>query len=290
MPCFKTWHIFLKITVNKTALYALLIAIALPIAGYLIIDSYSKGIVPMPRHYIYDSVVTQTSNGKQVTDTIWHKVPGFSLTNQLGKKVDWSDMEGKVVVANFFFTHCPTICPPMMVNMKRLQDGISSGQKVGDQQARFVQFLSFSIDPERDSVAALKKWADRFRISPDNWWLLTGPKKEIYDLSINDMKLIAQDGGPSDSDFLHTDMMVLIDKHHYIRGYYHGLDTSSIGRLSRDIILISLEKDPQAKNKMFDGKLLLFLLLFVLVVGGTIVFFSLLKADRRRHEIYDYKK
>jgi protein SCO1 len=275
--------------VNKTALYALLIAIALPVAGYLIIDSYSRGVVPMPRHYIYDSVITKTINGKQVTDTAWHRLPDFSLTNQLGKKVEWSDMEGKVVVANFFFTHCPTICPPMMRNMKRLQDGISSGEKVGDQQAKFVQFLSFSIDPERDSAQALKKWGDRFNISPDNWWLLTGPKKEIYDLSINDMKLIAQDGGPNDTAFLHTDLMVLIDKHHYIRGYYHGLDTSSIGRLSRDIILVSLEKDPKGQ-KVFDGKILLLMILFVLVLGGTIVFFSFLKADKRRHGIYDQTK
>jgi protein SCO1 len=275
--------------VNKTALYALIIAIVLPVAGYLIIDSYSKGLVPMPRHYIYDSVITKTKNGKEVTDTIWHRLPNFSLTNQLGNKVDWSDMEGKVVVANFFFTHCPTICPPVTRNMKRLQDGISSGQKVGDQQARFVQFLSFTIDPERDSVAALKKWADRFQISPDNWWLLTGPKKEIYDLSINDMKLIAQDGGPVDSEFLHTDLMVLIDKHRFIRGYYHGLDTSSIGRLSRDIILVSLEKDKQSE-KVFDGKILMLMILLVLVVGGTIVFFSFLKADKRRNGIYDQKK
>jgi protein SCO1 len=274
--------------VNKTALYALLIALVLPVAAYLLVDSYSKGIVPMPRHYIYDSVVTRTEDGKQVTDTLWHRLPDFSFTNQLGKKVGWRDVEGKVTVAQFFFTHCPTICPRMMVNIKKLQEGISSGKKVGDNKATFVQFLSFTVDPERDSVPALKNWADRFGISPDNWWLLTGPKKEIYDLSINDMKLWAEDKGV-DTGFLHTDLMVLIDKHQYIRGYYHALDTASIGKLSQDIILVSLEKE-RGRKKPFDGKLLLIIILGVLLVGGGIVFFSFLNADKRRHEFPNQKK
>jgi protein SCO1 len=275
--------------VNKTALYALLIALVLPVGAYFIVDSYSKGLVPMPRHYIYDSVITRTEKGKEVTDTLWHRLPDFSFTNQLGNKVGWRDMEGKVSVAQFFFTHCPTICPPMTRNMKKLQDGISGGRKVGDNKPTFVQFLSFSIDPERDSVPALKNWADRFGISPDNWWLMTGPKKEIYDLSINDMKLMAQDGGPVDTNFIHTDLLVLIDKHQYIRGYYHALDTAAIGKLSQDIILVSLEKDSGTK-KPFDGKILLILILAVLLVGGVIVFFSFLNADKRRHEFPNQKK
>jgi protein SCO1 len=172
---------------------------------------------------------------------------------------------------------------------KRLQDGITSGQKVGEQQPRFVQFLSFTIDPERDSVPALKNWADRFGINPDTWWLLTGPKKEIYDLSIEHMKLIAQDGGPVDSEFLHTDLMVLIDKRRNIRGYYHALDTASIGQLSRDIILISLEKDPHRK-KVFEGKLSLLAVLFGAVILGTILFFIFLKKDRSRYGIHTGEK
>jgi protein SCO1 len=105
--------------VNKTALYALLIAILLPVTGYLIVDSFSSDVVPMPRHYIYDSVTTKIEKGKQVTDTAWHSIPDFNFTNQLGNKVGWKDMEGKTVVADFFFTHCPTICPRMTINMKK---------------------------------------------------------------------------------------------------------------------------------------------------------------------------
>lgn len=260
----------------------LLIALLLPLTGYFIVKSFSKDVVPMPRHYIYDSVVTKTENGKLITDTIWKKLPPFKLTNQLGKQVGWDDMKGKVVVADFFFTNCPTICPRMTMNMKRLQEGISSGQRVGDQQPRFVQFLSFSVDPERDSVAALRQWANRFEIDPDNWWLLTGDKKAIYDLSIEHMKVLAQDGKGVDTSFFHTDYMVLIDKNQQIRGYYHGLDTTAIGQLSRDIILVSLEKDPQRKS-LFAGKLELLAIVFGLAIVGTILLITFLKKEKQRH-------
>ncbi|MCW3073357.1 MAG: electron transporter SenC [Flaviaesturariibacter sp.] len=243
----------------------------------------------MPRHYIYDSVVTRTENGKQIDDTLWKKLPDFKLTNQLGKEVGWEDMKGKVVVADFFFTHCPTICPRMTMNMKRLQSGISSGQKVGDKTQRFVQFLSFSVDPERDSVPALKDWANRFEIDPDSWWLLTGDKKMIYDLSIEHMKVLAQDGKGVDTSFFHTDYIVLIDKHRNIRGYYHGLDTTAIGQLSRDIILVSLEKDPKRKG-LFEGKLELLAIVFGAAILGIILLFIFLKKDKLRHGISAYQK
>jgi protein SCO1/2 len=266
-------------TVNKTALLGLLVALLLPLLGYFIVSSYSDQVVPMPRHMIYDTVTTRVENGKELSDTTWHRLPDFSLTNQLGNKVGWKDMEGKVVVADFFFTHCPTICPRLTTNMKRLQDGISSGQKVGDQQPRFVQFLSFTVDPERDSVEALRNWASRFSIDPDNWWLLTGDKKTIYDLSINDMKILAIDGKGVDTSFLHTDMIVLIDKNRNIRGYYHGLDTVSIGQLSRDIILVSLEKDPK-RSGIFAGKLGLLAVVFGVAIVCVIGLFIFLKKEK----------
>jgi protein SCO1/2 len=270
--------------VNKTALYGLLLALLLPLAGYFIVRSYSKDVTPMPRRYFADTVITRTENGKQVTDTQWHKVPDFRFTNQLGNTVGWKDIEGKVVVASFFFTHCPTICPRMTANMKRLQEGMTSGQRVGDQQAKFVHLLSFSVDPERDSVPALKGWADRFGIDPDKWWLLTGDKKQIYDLSINEMKLLAQDGKGIDTNFLHTDYLVLIDKNRNIRGYYHGLDTASVGQLSRDIILVALEKDKHGKSP-FAGQLEKLALLVFSVIGGLTILFYFLNKDKKSHGI-----
>lgn len=259
---------------NKTALYALLIALFLPLSGYFLMKALSDRNIHPPGHFISDSVITKTVKGKLVTDTLWHTIPDFNLTNQLGQPVSWKNMEGKIVVADFFFTHCPTICPQLTTNMKRMQESIRETNKVGDRDAGFVQFLSFSVDPERDSVAALKKWADRFQINPYNWWLLTGDKKTIYDLSINEMKLGLLDGQGIDTNFMHTDYMVLIDHNRNIRGYYHGLDTLDLARLSEDIIFLSLEKDPKQKS-YFAGKLELIavVMLVAFFSAGLLIFF-----------------
>lgn len=265
---------------SKKALYGILLAVLLPLVCYFLLKRATDGATVMPRHYIPDSVVTKTKNGKQYDDTVWHRLPDIHLTNQLGNKISWKNLEGKIVVADFFFTHCPTICPTMTYNMKRLQEGIKSNEKVGNRDADFIQLLSFSIDPERDSVAQLKKWADRFQIDPQNWWLLTGDRKAIYDFSINDMKLLAQNGGPVDSDFLHTDFFVLIDKNRSIRGYYHGLDTNALSRLSEDIVLLTLEKDP--KRKFFlAGKLELIAVVFAIAAIGVIILIRFLKKENK---------
>ena len=138
----------------------------------------------------------------------------------------------------------------------------------GDRQPDFIQFLSFTIDPERDSVEALKKWADRFQINPEDWWLLTGEKKKIYDLSLNHMKLLSVDGEGIDTSFMHTDYFVLIDRNRNIRGYYHGLDTLALAKLSQDIIYLTLEKDPKRKS-FFEGKLELIAVVFLLTLIGV---------------------
>lgn len=265
---------------NKNAVIAITVALLVPLVTYFIGKKYSYDAVKMPRHYIYDSTTLKTVDGKQVEDTLWHQVPDFSLTNHLGKRVGWKDLEGKVVVADFFFTHCPTICPQLTRNMKRLQNGITNAARAGDRTPGFIHFLSFSVDPERDSVAALKAWADRFQINPETWWLLTGPKKEIYDLSIEHMKVLAVDGGAVDTAFMHTDFMVLIDKHRNIRGYYHGLDTAAVARLSRDIVMLSLEKDPHRK-KFFEGNLEWIAVVFLITIIGIGALLYFLKKEKK---------
>jgi protein SCO1/2 len=261
---------------NKKAVYGLAIAILLPLISYFIVKKYSKDALSLPRHYIYDTVINKTVDGKLITDTVWHRLPDFELQNQLGEKVSWKNMEGKTVVADFFFTHCPTICPKLTENMKRLQQEITNTNKVGDRNPDFLQFLSFTVDPERDSVEALKKWADRFQINPLNWWLLTGNKKTIYDLSIEHMKIPAVDGKGIDTSFFHTDRIVLIDKNRNIRGYYHGLDTMSIKQLAHDIIFLTLEKDPKRKG-IFAGQLSFISIVFLFTIGAIVLLLFLLK-------------
>lgn len=280
---------------SKKAIYGMLIAILIPLIGYLYVKTYSDRAVVMPRHFFADSINTHTRGGKQYTDTVWHRLRDFSLTNQLGQNISWKNMQGKIVVGDFFFTHCPTICPNMTRAMHLLQDALKSPEKVGDRDPNFIQFLSFSIDPERDSVPQLKKWNDQFQINPQEWWLLTGDKKEIYDYSINELKLMAVDGGPSDSNFLHSDLFVLIDTNRYVRGYYHvlnpdrSIDTATVAKLATDVVLLSLEKDPKRKS-LLAGKLELIAIVFIVAAIGLVVLFSILKKDKSKNEPHHHKE
>lgn len=253
---------------NKKALYAVMLAMLLPLVSYFIVKRKSETAVMMPRHYLPDSVVTTTKNGKRITDTAWHQLADFSLTNQEGRPVSWDSLKGKIIIADFFFTHCPTICPGLTRNMKRLAESINNGKRVGDKANNQVHFLSFSIDSERDSVERLKYWADKYQVNPELWWLLTGKKKDIYNIIINEMKIPVEDGHDIDTNFMHTDHFVLIDSNRYVRGYYHGLDTLALGKLSSDIVLLTLEKDPKEKS-FFAGKLQLMAVVFLLAMMGV---------------------
>ncbi len=205
----------------------------------------------MPRRYYADSVLTKVVNGKETNDTIWHRMKDFRLVNQLGDTVSMADVPGKVIVADFFFTHCPSICPTLTHNMKRLQDALKLKDDTRLADTTFVQLLSFSVDPVRDSAVQLKKYADRYGVNHDVWWMLTGDKKAIYDFAIEEAKLAVVDGEGVDSNFIHTEKMVLIDKDRVVRGYYNGLDSMAMRELAGDIVKLMLEKDKKKKRNLF---------------------------------------
>ena len=236
---------------NKTAIKALCIAIILPVLSYILVKYYSNDAIIMPKHFYYDTVLTTTENGKTSTDTIWHSVQNISLTNQLNQSISLNDIQGKIIIIDFFFTHCPSICPTLTQNMHKLQASFKnpSGKNVAD--SMIVQFLSFSVDPERDSVAALKAYADKYRIDHNSWWMVTGNKKTIYDFGINELKLGLVDWEGVDTSFIHTDRFVLLDKNHVLRGYYNGLDTTSLAKLAEDVGKLMLEKDKHEKRNLF---------------------------------------
>lgn len=259
---------------SKRGLYAVLLASLLPLVCYFIVKHYSSESLSMPRYYMPDSTVTRLKNGKLIEDTIWHKIPDFTLTNQLGKEVKLSDYEGKVIIADFFFTHCPTICPKLTSNMKELASAITNASRVGDKTNYNIRFLSFSVDPERDSVPQLKKWADRFQVNPEQWDLLTGDKQIIYDLALNDFKLGIVDGKGVDTAFIHTDHFVLIDGNRHIRGYYHGLEEKDLKRLSRDAVLLTLEKDSNKKSGLPVKSLAIFFVIAAVAVGLFMILFK----------------
>ena len=227
------------------------LAVLLPTLSYFVVKKLSQNAVSMPPRYYVDTVINKVVNGKNTTDTVWHSVSNISLTNQLGERISLDDLKDKIVIADFFFTRCPSICPTLTRNMKGLQDALKMKNPRRKIDSAFVQFLSFSVDPDRDSVEALKKYADKYGVNHDSWWLLTGPKKEIYDFALNELKLGLQDGGTVDSNFIHTGKFVLLDKERIVRGYYDGLDTASLSKLAEDLTLLLLEKDRRKKRKLF---------------------------------------
>ncbi|HVF95670.1 MAG TPA: SCO family protein [Flavisolibacter sp.] len=245
---------------NKTALYGLLLGVFIPVMAYFIMKFIPTN--EMPHRLFVDSVEKTIKGGKETVDTVWHKVPDFKLTNQLGQTVSWADIKGKIVVADFFFTRCPVVCPHMTRNMKRLQDAVRKNVRAGPKDADFVQFISFTVDPTHDSVAQLKRFADRYQINPQNWWLLTGDKKQIYDLALTGMKLGINETDV-DTAFIHPQQFILLDKDRVTRSrrdkygnveLYNGLDSNDVKNIAEDIILLTLEKE-KGRKFFLAGKL-----------------------------------
>lgn len=256
---------------SKKALLALSMAILLPLISYLLVKHYGDEAVVMPRRFYEDSIITKVTDGKETTDTLWHSVKNISLTNQLGKTVHFDDLRGKIVVVDFFFTHCGSICPALTTNMKKMQDAVKHQDNIRYADTSFVQFVSFSVDPERDSVPVIKKYADRYVINHDNWWLLTGPKKIIYDFAFEELKVDKYNDDPIDSNFVHTSRFTLLDRDGVVRGYYNGLDTTSLSKLGSDMVLLMLEKDKKKKSELFT-EIAAIWPIFIIVILAVIIF------------------
>lgn len=251
----------------------MIVAVLVPVVCYMFVKAASDRAVGMPRRYFADSITTTIKDGKEIQDTVWHRIQNITLTNQLGQTVSLDDLKGKVIVVDYFFTRCPSICPTLTKNMRGLQDALRSKDQLKQPDASFVQFVSFSVDPERDSVSVLKRYADHYQINPDTWWLLTGPKKKIYDFALNELKMGLIDGEGVDSNFIHTQKMVVLDKDHVVRGFYNGLDSADLSRLANDIVFIMLEKDKQRVSPFAEMKPILPIIIFILFATAFVVYF-----------------
>lgn len=248
----------------------------LPMTGYWMVKYFSKDAVFMPRRYFFDSVATTEMNGKFSTDTLWHRVSNMQFTNQLGKKVSLDDLRGKILVVDYFFTTCPSICPGMAANMKRLQNSYIKNEGI-------VQFLSISIDPERDSVPRLRAFADKYKANHDTWWFLTGDKQQTYDFAIKEMKANVADV-QADTAFPHTENFFLLDTNRIVRGWYNGLDTLALARLARDIPTLMLERDRKAPSVFRN----FIPILPVIFAGIGIIFIGILLLNRNKKRKLPY--
>ena len=159
-----------------------------------------------------------------------HHIAPFNLVDQTGKGFGSDSLSGKIYIANFFFTTCPSICPKMTKCLKKLQDSISTMQNVA--------IVSFSVMPRIDSVKKLKNYGDQHNINPVFWHLLTGEKSAIY--SLGRASFFADNNKSTDtSSFLHTDKMYLIDQQQQIRGVYNATNMEDIGRVLADITILN---------------------------------------------------
>lgn len=157
----------------------------------------------------------------------YHKIADFSLINQNGKIVTQKDYEGKIYVADFFFTTCQTICPIMTDHMFQIQKELKDDHE--------VMLLSHSVTPEIDNIEQLKKYALKKGVDDSKWNLVTGNKKEIYKLARKSYMAVKDNGDGGPFDMIHTENFMLIDKKRQIRGFYDGTNPEDIDRLLDDI-------------------------------------------------------
>ena len=159
----------------------------------------------------------------------YHKIADFKLTNQNGEKITQEFYNDKIYVADFFFTTCQDICPVMTKNMYQLQQELKNDNN--------ILFLSHTVIPEIDTVEQLKKYAIENKIDESRWNLVTGDKKQIYDLARKSY-LAVEDSEFGNFDMIHTENFMLIDKKRQIRGFYYGTDKNEIIRLLSDIEIL----------------------------------------------------
>ncbi|MGN8071511.1 SCO family protein [Mucilaginibacter sp. SG564] len=213
-----------------------ILVLILAVPGFLYYLLTAKGKNRYKPLAIYgQKIVAKTGHkfhGKYIPDTIYHHLPAFTLTTQDGKQVSDSTFKGKIFVAGFFYTHCPAVCSTINRNMSYLVDTYRKN--------KMVYFTSITVDPQRDSVSVLKKYADSFKPASKRWLFLTGDTTSIYSLArqgflVNALK-------ESDDDFIYSDNLVLIDAEKRIRGYYKGANTNDINRLTDEIKVLIAEE------------------------------------------------
>ncbi len=221
--------------------YKLLAIVLMPLSVIIISIIYSV-LKPVEILPVYQpSAVSAALVSQEIRhQKKYHTISNFRLTNQNGQTVTQDTYEGKIYVADFFFTTCQTICPIMTSNMVELQDKLANNPD--------VLLLSHTVMPEIDTVAQLKKYALQKKVNATQWNLVTGSKQEIYDLA-RKQYLVAKENPDDPLGLVHTENFVLIDTQKRIRGFYDGTQTQEMDRILHDIGVLQ----NQGKKSIFFG-------------------------------------
>ena len=193
-------------------------------------------------YYGEKDLMISPETGKE--DTLYHTVPDFSFLNQDSEIVTQDDFEGKILVVDFFFTTCPSICPIMTKQMARLQ------WLLEDPAYEDVRFLSHTVNPEYDTPEVLKEYAETEGADLRRWTFVTGEKDKIYDQGFYGYLLSTQEDEAAPGGFLHSPMFVLVDKGRHIRGFYDGTSSSEVDDLVTDIKMLKKEEVMKESEKV----------------------------------------
>lgn len=223
----------------KKKLLILLFLLTFPSVLYVVLTTGKHNFVRLP----YYGERMLADNGK---DTIYHSIPSFKLVNQDGDTITDKTYEGKIYVADYFFTTCKTICPKMTTELLRVQEKFTYTNGL-------VQILSHTVDPENDSVPVLKAYANMVHADQKMWNFVTGDKKQLYDLARNGYLLNALEGDGGPGDFIHSELFILVDKEKHIRGIYDGTKISEVSKLIDAIKVLIAEYLIKDKAKKDNG-------------------------------------
>ena len=194
-------------------------------------------------------------------DTVFHTIPDFSFRDQDSSLITQETVKGKIYVSDFFYTYCPTICPKMSEQMLRVHDAFLKEDR--------LVLLSHSIDPEHDTVAVLREYAQALNVNSDRWHMLTGDQEEIFDLAMEYMVSAAEDPD-APGGYAHSGAFILLDEQRRVRGYYDGTQADEVDELMADIRLLlggkrrEMKRNPTIRKLFLYGwPFLIFGLLFV---------------------------
>jgi len=210
------------------ARFRLFFIVLLALSSVIIVLMY-QALKPEKRLPVYQPSMV---NPELVDSTLvyvkkYHSIADFKLINQNGDTISQADYADKIYVADFFFTTCPTICPVMTANMADIQQIIKDDDE--------VMLLSHSVTPEIDSVPQLKKYAVEKGVIDAKWNLVTGDKKQIYELARKSYLAVLTDGDGGPYDMIHTENFILVDKERRIRGFYDGTSSEEVTQLLEDL-------------------------------------------------------
>lgn len=198
--------------------------LVIPVAIFFLLRASKQNFKRLP--YYGEKI---EPNGADIKDTIYYQIPPFSVTDQAGREINDKILNKNIFIANFFFTSCKDICPTMNYKLAEIYDKAKEWSE--------IQFVSFSVDPDNDSTAALAAYAKQFKADKNIWHFCRTDKNSLFKIGQGFLLPVAIE----DSTIDHSQQILLIDKSRHIRGIYNGLDNNDMKKLSDEIKVLLYE-------------------------------------------------